>query len=940
MTPEDYRRAGELFDKVSELADSEREAALDAGCAGNAALREEVVRLLDADRVAEAEAFLDRRAIEDAAQLITLDLSERRARLSPGNRLGPYEITGPLGEGGMGEVYRARDLQLHRNVAIKVLSAALADDARYMDRFRQEAQVLASLNHPHIATVYGIEQGALVMELVEGDNLRGPLPLEEAIPIARQIAMGLEAAHERGIVHRDLKPGNIKITPEGVVKLLDFGLAKSSGVPAVAPHATPLGDVSPTNSLGGMVLGTAAYMSPEQALGKPVDKRADIWAFGVVFCEMLTGRRLFAYETTAETLAAVVRAAPDLENLPAGTPSQIRYLLGRCLRKDVASRLRDIGEARVLLDEALEPPAALPQSQSRRHAAWWVAAGATIAAGLFAWLWQQRPSGEAHRLQLTVPAPPAAAFSAISVPAVSPDGRYLAFTAAGTGKGQLWIRDLDALSAERVPESDGAVDPFWSPDSRFVAFFVPGKLKKVAASGGPVLTVCDAADGRGGSWNRSDEIVFGPNFAAPLFRVPAAGGKPTPLTVLDERAGETSHRFPWFLPDGRHFLYTARNADPEKTAVYAGDLESRDHRPLLKAASNAMYALPGFLLFMREKTLMAQPFDARSLKTTGDPSPVAEQVDYLPGSIQGQFSVSQTGVLVYNSGGGSLKSQITWFDRSGKALGTVGPPSVMQSPAISPDGSTVVVDRLDETSGTYALWLHDLVHQTGSRFTFDPSNHMFPIWSPDGNLILFSSNRTGEFSLYQKAASGAEKESLLFKAEGQTVPTDWSPSSVLFSNVAVSTGTDLWSLPATGKAAPVLRTRYAEAHGRLSPDGRWLAYDSDESGQLEVYVQTFPGAEGKWQISPAGGTRPVWSRSGNELFYVSADNKLTSVSVQTGDRFAKGVPRPLFDVHMPPTGTYDVSRDGSRFLILKGIDPEVAAPITVVVNWNAAGRRR
>jgi Tol biopolymer transport system component len=326
--------------------------------------------------------------------------------------------------------------------------------------------------------------------------------------------------------------------------------------------------------------------------------------------------------------------------------------------------------------------------------------------------------------------------------------------------------------------------------------------------------------------------------------------------------------------------------------------------------------------------------DARALKTAGDPFPVAEQVDYLPGSIQGQFSVSQTGVLAFNSGGGSLKSQITWFDRGGRAIGAVGPPSVMQAPAISPDGTTVVVDRLDEASGTYALWLYDLVHQTGSRFTFDPSNHMFPLWSPDGSSILFASNRTGKFGLYEKAASGAEQEKLLFEADGETLPTDWSPRFVLLSHVAVKTGIDLWSLPMAGnaKAAPVLRTRFAENHGKLSPDGRWLAYDSDESGQPEVYVQTFPGAEGKWQVSTKGGARPVWSRSGRELFYISADNNLTAVDVESGARFEHGVPRPLFDVHMPPTATYDVSRDGTRFLILKGIDPEVAAPMTVVVN--------
>jgi serine/threonine protein kinase/Tol biopolymer transport system component len=937
MTPEDYGRAGDLFEQLRELPEGERASALDSACAGNAQLREQVWNLLEADRAAGAGSFLERRAIEDAARLLASNPQMGNPRLGPllpGTRFGPYEITAPIAAGGMGEVYRARDSKLGRDVAIKVLPAALAGDAQYMARFEREAQVLASLNHPNIATVYGVEQGALVMELVEGANLRGPLPLEEAIPIARQIAVGLEAAHERGVTHRDLKPANIRITPAGVVKLLDFGLAKTTTElpPAISgeqPSPSPA-----AMTLAGMILGTAAYMSPEQARGKPVDKRTDIWAFGVVLFEMLTGRPLFGGETITDTLASVVKDTPQLDALPADTPPRIRRLLNRCLRKDVQSRLRDIGEARVLLDEPDEVLAA-----PRRVRMPWLAAGvAAIAALVIAALWLLHPAKEERTFRLSVLPPlPNASFSAISLPALSPDGRNLAFAAGSEGKPQLWIRDLMALTARPLPGTEGAFDPFWSPDSRSVGFFVPGKLKAIAIAGGPAVTLCDAPDGRGGSWNRADVILFTPSFGAPLSRVAAAGGAATPVTTLNETAGETSHRFPWFLPDGRHFLFTVRSGNPEKTAVYAGDLQSKERRFLIAAASNAVYSPPGFLLFMRERTVMALAFDAASLRTTGDPFPAAEQVDYVQGNIQGQFSVSQNGVLAYNSGGGSLRSQLTWFDRGGKPLGTVGPPAIMQAAALSPDGATVAVDRLDAPLGTYDLWLHELAHGNDSRFTFDPSNDMFPVWSPDGGRILFSSNRTGKYGLYQKAATGAGKEDLVYRMEGVTLPTGWSRDFVIFSNTALKTGDDIWVLPLAGdrKAFPFLQTEFSESDGKLSPDERWLAYDSNETGTQEVYVQTFPGKESKWQISAAGGTRPVWSRDGKELFYIAADNKMMATDVKSGAEFEHGVARELFEVRMPPRGLFDVSRDGKRFLILGPVEPEASAPMTLVINWNA-----
>jgi serine/threonine protein kinase/Tol biopolymer transport system component len=936
MTPADHKRAGELFEQLREVSEGEHASALDAACAGDPDLREHVWRLLEADRDAAAGSFLARRAIEDAAQLLMQ--GDRMPPLSPGTRLGPYEITGFLGAGGMGEVYRARDTNLDREVAIKVLTAALAGDARYMARFEREAKLLASLNHPNIATIYGIEQGAIVMELVVGENLRGPLPLEEAIPVARQIAVGLEAAHEGGVVHRDLKPANIKVTPSGVVKLLDFGLAKSASgssadsSPPTSPSSSP--PFSPVATQGGTIMGTAAYMSPEQARGKPVDKRADIWAFGVVLYELLTGRQL---------LSGVENIATALDNLPAETPPNIRRLLARCLRKDVNTRLRDIGEARLLLDdpeEALRAPEYTTAVRRTNRLPWSVAAAAIIGALAFGGLWL-RPKEQAQAIRLSVVPPEKTSFSAISLPAVSPDGRHLAFVAGPEGKPELWIRDLDTLSARGVPGTEGAVDPFWSPDSRYVAFFVPGKLKKVAIDGSPAVTLCDAADGRGGSWSRNDVILFAPNFAAPLSRVSAAGGTVAPVTALDTANGESSHRFPWFLPDGRHFLYTARSDQPEKTTVYAGALDSKDRRMVVAAASNVAWSPPGYLLYMRERTLMGQAFDASALRTTGQPFAIAQQVDYLPGSIQGQFAVSPGGVLAYLSGGGTLHSQMTWLDRAGASLGTVGQPGIMQGPALSPDGRTVVVDRLDGSAGTYDIWLRDLAGGSESRLTFDPANEMFPVWSPDGSRILYSSDRNGKYGLYQQAATGGGNPHLLYETTGVTLATDWPDDhTILFFNTALKTGNDLWILRLTGlrpvppeDAVPVLRTAVSESQGKLSPDGRWLAYESSETSSPNIYVQTFPGKESKWQVSSEGGTRPVWRRDGKELFYIGTDNKMMAVEVRSGPGFEHSIPKALFDVKTARTARYDVTRDGQRFLMLGPGEPEANAPMTVVLNW-------
>ncbi len=841
----------------------------------------------------------------------------------------------------MGAVYRATDTKLNRDVAIKVLPPAFAENTARMARFEREAQVLASLNHPNIAAIYGIEAGAIVMELVDGTDLKGPVPVDTAIAYARQIAAGLEAAHEKGIIHRDLKPANIKVTAGGTVKLLDFGLAKATEPGATGSSPTMLPTISLALTQDSMIIGTAAYMSPEQARGKPVDKRTDIWAFGVVLYEMLTGRQLFGGgETVTDTLASVVKDVPDLTRVPAETPPHIRRLLDRCLSKDANTRLRDIGEARIALESPLPPEPPVDALQRRDILPWIAAAVFAISTLALAVLWLRRPTDDVRMLKFAVLPPEKGHFVANSYPAVSPDGRHLAFAASSEGKTQLWIRDLHTSVARPLPGTDRAFEPFWSPDNRSVAFFADHKLKKVDLGGGPAVTVCDAVNSRGGSWSPNDVIVFNPGLNTPLFRVPAAGGTATPLTTLDEAAGEIGHRSPWFLPDGRHFLFTARNGNPDMTAIYVGDLESKERRRLFAAASNPVYTAPGFLLFMRAKSLMAQGFDASGLRVTGEPFPVAEQVDYVEAYVQGQFAASQNGVLAYYSGGASDDLQLTWFDRAGKPLGTVGLPGFMR-PAISADGGTVVTERANALTGSIDLWLDDLAHGTDSRFTFDHSMNTNPVWSPDGTLILFSSNRSGKSGLYQKAVAGAGREELLYEAADEATPTDWSRDGrfAIFDTRSSKTKYDLWVLPLTGdrKAFPFLQTEFSESSGKLSPDGRWLAYVSDETGGLEVYVQSFPGKEGKWQISAKGGTRPVWSRDGKELFYNAPENKLMAVDVKSGARFEHGAAHALFEFR--GSNSFDVTRDGKRFLLASSLEQEANPELTVVINWHAGMKK-
>jgi Tol biopolymer transport system component len=892
--------------------------------------------------------------------------------LSAGERLGPYEILAQIGAGGMGEVYRARDTKLDRDVAIKVLPAAVARDPERLARFEREAKVLAALNHPNIAAIYGLEDRAIVMELVEGPTLAdriasGPIPLEESLKIALQIADALEAAHDKGIVHRDLKPANVKAPLEGTVKVLDLGLA--TALPGADRDGADAAN-SPTLTMGatevGVILGTAAYMSPEQASGRRVDRRADIWSFGVVLWEMLIGKRMFdGGETVSHTLADVLRAEIDYRKLPAATPAPVRDLLKRCLDRDVKTRLRDIGEARIAISrvgQAVLPPVVeTAPPPSRLGLAAWITAGVfvLISAALAFLHFRETPPPE-HTLRYTIAPPDNTTY--LHSFAVSPDGRMVVMAAVINAKQQLWLRPLDALQWQPMPTTEGATYPFWSPDSRNIAFFAEGKLRKIAASGGPSQPVCDAADGRGGTWSRDDVILFSPSFNDNVIRrVLAAGGVPTDVTKV-----KNTVMYPAFLPDGRHFLYMLTTASPEKNGIYVSSLDGVENRRVLADDSDFAFAPPsggsrtGHVLFLRENILMDQPLDAGSAQLAGEVVPVAEGVAATQNRSV-PVSVSDNGVLLYWSGGGGGgggNNQMVWYDRGGKVLETVGAPSNVLQPAISPDEKTIAFSRAGASNRD--IWLRDLVRQNERRVTTDPSYNGLPFWSPKGDRIVFVSNRGGHLGDLYLRASGSGQDEPLLTTPNQKGVDQWSLDGkyIVYHEADPKTKGDLWVLPMSedgkpsGKPTPFLHSGFIELFGQLSPDSRWMAYTSDVSGQREVYVQPFPSADNEIRISTAGGEQPRWKGDGKELFYLAANGKITVVAV-TALRGPKpslkaGAPAALFDAHAAAANStyfnYDVTADGKRFLV----DTTAAAassagpstpPLTVRVNWNAESKK-
>lgn len=911
--------------------------------------------------------------------------------IEAGVRIGPYEVVSLLGAGGMGEVYRARDTALHREVAIKVLPDHFAADGERLARFTREAQTLAALNHPNIAHVHGLESSsgwrALVMELVEGEDLaqplaRGPLPVDEALAVAWQVAEALEAAHEQGIVHRDLKPANIKLRADGVAKVLDFGLAKAfepaGGDAASSQLANSPTITSPAMTVRGMILGTAAYMAPEQAKGKPVDKRADVWSFGCVLFEMLTGGRAFQGDDVSTTLAAVLLKEPDWAALPAATPVGVRGLLERCLTKDPKARLRDIGEARIRIDEVIRgqgrdvaPPTHPPGAPERRWHPAWLVGGVAAVAALVAAVAALRPATEApvRAVRFAIPPPDETFFGGPvaggtgNAPqlAVSPDGQSVVFVGRTQSTYQLWLRPLATLEARPIPGTVGGTFPFWSPDGRFVAFFADGKLKKVPLDGGPAVVLCDAPSGRGGSWSRDDVIVFSPTgigtLATGLLRVPASGGEPAMATTIDAATGETHHRWPHFQPDGRHFLYTASTGaccpPPQAATIRIGSIDAAEATTTLFEAESAVYYASGHLVFARDERLMAQPFDPDRRQKTGEPFPIADHVA-SEGSRYTSASVSTTGALVYAAGSGAVPGgQLTWFDRAGRALGTVGDAAPFVNLALSPDAGRVAVAISTGNPGNLDVWVLDVARNLRSRLTFDPGADGSPVWSPDGTRVAFQNLRGRQVSIRQAATNGSGGEVTLF--DGSTdparlvidaAPTDWSADGryIAYTQRTSATTSDLYVLPLDGNRTPiaVANDNGLETSGAFSPDGRWIAYTATDSGQPNVFVQAFPGPGAKYQVTRDGGGYPLWRADGKEIFYLAPDATLTAVPVERQRELTFGAPQPLFQTQAQRLSTsriYGVTKDGQRFLFNNRLTRSVADPLTVVLNWTTAIQR-
>jgi serine/threonine protein kinase len=871
-----------------------------------------------------------------------------------GTRLGPYEILAPIGAGGMGEVYRARDTRLDRTVAVKVLPDHLASSPEVRQRFEREAKTISALSHPHICALYdvGNQDGVeyLVMEYLEGKTLsdrlvKGPLPLEQLLRYGIEIADALDRAHRQGIVHRDLKPGNVMLTKSGV-KLLDFGLAKAMEAPSAGSGLTALPTAARHLTQEGTILGTFQYMAPEQLEGKEADARTDIFAFGAVLYEMATGRKAFEGASQASLIASIMGSQPaPISTVQPMTPPALDRVVRTCLAKDpeerwqsardVASELKWVAEAG---SQAGVPAPVVSRRRSRERLAWILAAIFLLlaAAASFGYLRRAPAAREVVRLQLLPPEK--TDFDSSDGPVtISPDGRRVVFSSReSTGPARLWLRSLDSTEARKLDSGPDPYDPFWSPDSRFIAYGSTNKLWKIDASGGPRQVIADMVDGRGGSWSRDNVILFAKSGASQIYRVSAAGGEPVAVTTLDTVRGETGHWRPRFLPDGRHFLFLARSNQTRNTGICVGSLDSKEIKRILPIDASPQFAPPGYLLYVRDRTLFAQKFDPDRLTLSGEPVAVAHDVEYVPTWGDAGFSVSENGVLTHQSGG-RLDRQLIWYDRSGKQLSVLGEPAEYRdNPRLSPDGRRVAVMRIDPEVRSGDIWLYDVARGTGSRLTFDPSVEEHPVWSPDGSRLLYSSNRAGVGDIYQKSATGAGPEEAIFKDENFKSPLDWSRDGrfVIFRTSTPTTKSDLWILPMTGdrKPFPFANSAFIENEAAFSPDGKWIAYTSDESGKMEVYVQPFPQTGSKWQISTKGGITPRWRGDGKEIFYYEPAKGRKAVDIQTAPAFEAGVPKDLFA--SPLSGGSDVSADGQRFLVNQPAE-SAPAPATVVLNWTA-----
>lgn len=858
--------------------------------------------------------------------------------LAVGTRLGPYTILAPIGAGGMGEVYRARDSKLDRDVAIKVLSSALANDSERLARFEREAKVLAALNHPNIAQIYGFEQGALVMELVQGESLAGPVPLETALKYAQQLADALEAAHEEGIVHRDLKPANIKVTRQGVVKVLDFGLAaviQGERNSDSNPNNSPTLTMRATQA--GVILGTATYMAPEQARGEAVDKRADIWAFGVVLWELVTGKRLFEGKTTSDVLAAVIRDQPDLNQVPA----KVRPLLKHCLEKEPERRLHDIGDARILLEEAERTAEAMRPVRRRARLFWPVAAAlfAVIAVALSFVHFREKPP-ERQVIHAAISLPKNADVMQL---ALSPDGKRLAMALSVNSKFSIWTRSLDSGQMESPAGDDEGLAPFWSPDARYLGFFADQKLKIVSTNGGPIRTLCDA-DSQGGAWSQSGVIIFGSR-TGPIRKVQAAGGGCTPATKVEPGI---YHSWPIFLPDGKHFLYMARGSDESNSGVYVASLDDPEGRKLLGEQTPIAFApgapgeKPDFLLFRRGPSLMAQAFDTKALALTGDPFTVAANTS---GGLLSHLgaSVASNSLLVYISNGLSNQQYTpTWFDRSGRELEKLAESVSWRSISLSPNEKFVATQIANR-----GVWLFDVLGKKDRRLTSPVVRATSAVWSPDSSQVAFSSGS----DLLLTSLNGRMQGESLLRGPNPKTPSDWSRDGrfLLYTDYDPNTGADIWFLrdptsPGEHKPVLFLQTKATESRGQFSSDGKWVAYVSDKSGEWQIYVRPFPSGKQESQISSSGGSEPRWSRDGKEIYYWEGKPphlRLMAVPIRMGaDTLESGPPKTLFDVVTTPSSpavnvfSYSPSADGQRFLVsVYAADAEPT--LNIVTNWQA-----
>jgi Tol biopolymer transport system component len=897
--------------------------------------------------------------------------------IAAGVRLGPYEIVAPLGAGGMGEVYRARDTRLDRTVAIKVLPPQLAADPQLRERFEREARAVSSLQHPHICALFdvGHQDGVdfLVLEYLEGETLADRLARARAIPVADALKIAIEfcdaldKAHRCGIVHRDLKPANVMLTKSGA-KLLDFGLAKTAA-PVVTTSSLSMAATTPPNvTAQGTILGTFQYMAPEQIEGLDADARTDIFAFGAVLFEMLAGRTAFEGKTRASLLGAILKDEPPrVSHVQPVAPPALDRVVSTCLAKDPDDRyqsardlLRDLRWVVSGAAEAVGVPAARPARYITR-AGWAIVAALSIAMLAAAFIIQRlRPAPAVDPIQFSITPPPNATFAtppgggtgAATQLAVSPDGRFVVFVGSGQAGFQLWLRSMNSLDARVLPGTESGTFPFWSPDSRYVAFFANGQLKKVNVAGGPPVVLCDASGGRGGAWNRDNVIVFSPASTGPLQRVSSAGGVPQPASTLDDTYGESSHRFPSFLPDGRHFVFagTVGVCCPasKPARVRIGALDSLDAPTLLQVESWASFA-SGHLLFNRDGTLMAQAFDAARLRMSGDPFPIVEGV-MSEGSRYASFSASESGTVVYALGGARATKQLTWLDRTGKIVGTVGEPAAYLSMALSPDDRRVAVSQATGVPENRDIWILDAARGTPRRFTFDPGNDNSPIWAPDGSAIVFAGNRDAQQTLRRKRVDdAAAEETIPTDARGAMLPTDWSADGryvAVTRDQGTAGSADIWAVPLSGdrKPIPIAQSASGENYGRFAPDGHWIAYQSSESGSMQIYVQPFPPTGGRFQISKAGGSQPIWRNDGKELFFLSADSKLMAAAIDTTGSFQADTAKTLFTVNTTGFATsagwqYGVSKDGRRFLMNVLQQRTTSLPLTVVVNWISAIQR-